>query len=70
MPDHINVKIRINSTMKNLISKKDFNAYVEVGTVGESTYPVKLISPENIEVLDYYPKEVEVKFIKLKRHKK
>ncbi len=57
--------------MKKLISKKDFEAYVNIYSIGEQFYPVTVIPPENVKIIDYSPQNVEIRFIKkIKRHQK
>ncbi len=70
IPDKINIKFKINSTMKKSISKKNFEAFIEVKSIGEAQYPVKINYPNNIQLLDYSPKNIKLVFEKVKKRNK
>ncbi len=70
IPSSITVKFKINSIMKKLVSKKDFEAYVNISSIGEQFYPVNIIPPSNVKIIDYSPKNVKIRFLKIKRHLK
>ncbi len=69
IPDRLNLEIKVNSTLKNSIKIKDFEAIVFVNSLNKPFYSVKLTAPPKVKIIDYSPKKVEIKFIK-KRLKK
>ncbi len=70
IPNNVNIKIKVNSLKKKLISKKDFEAYVQINSIGEVQYPVKINYPRNIQLVDYSPKNIKIIFEKVKKRNK
>ncbi len=69
-PKYVSVKIKINRTMKKIISKNDFQAIVKIDNIKEEKYPVKIISPKNVKIVEYSPQYVSIKFTLTKSRKK
>ena len=70
LPDKVNITVKINSTIKNLISKKDFEAFVNINAIDEPEYNVEVMVPENVKLVDFNPKKISIKFTKHKKEKR
>lgn len=69
-PDRVTITFEINKTFSKIISKKDFQPYINIDSLTDGKYKVKIDLPENIKLISIQPQNVQVKFKKIIEEKK